>query len=144
MKRPYHAMILCTFSAKLHFSYRTFVVTTLFLPNLCFGRLSDVFILGPNIKCMAQKKEVELKASPLIVESWDTRTRTKNDRTRICSVTITPYPNFARGKRLYRDFKVGILGLEPRMTGPESVVLPLHHIPILLSQLVPLLRVQRY
>ncbi len=25
---------------------------------------------------------------------WDTRTRTKNDRTRICSVTITPYPNF--------------------------------------------------
>ncbi len=25
---------------------------------------------------------------------------------------------------------VGILGLEPRMTGPESVVLPLHHIPI--------------
>ena len=23
---------------------------------------------------------------------WDTRTRTKNDRTRICSVTITPYP----------------------------------------------------
>lgn len=25
--------------------------------------------------------------------------------------------------------KVGILGLEPRMTGPESVVLPLHHIP---------------
>ena len=25
--------------------------------------------------------------------SWGTRTRTKNDRTRICSVTITPYPN---------------------------------------------------
>ena len=25
---------------------------------------------------------------------------------------------------------VGILGLEPRMTGPESVVLPLHHIPL--------------
>lgn len=25
---------------------------------------------------------------------------------------------------------VGIPGLEPRMTGPESVVLPLHHIPI--------------
>ena len=32
---------------------------------------------------------------------------------------------------------VGILGLEPRMTGPESVVLPLHHIPILLSGLFP-------
>ena len=27
-------------------------------------------------------------------------------------------------------FYVGILGLEPRMTGPESVVLPLHHIPL--------------
>ena len=27
-------------------------------------------------------------------------------------------------------FFVGILGLEPRMTGPESVVLPLHHIPM--------------
>ena len=24
---------------------------------------------------------------------WDTRIRTRNDRTRICSVTITPYPN---------------------------------------------------
>ena len=31
---------------------------------------------------------------------------------------------------------VGILGLEPRMTGPESVVLPLHHIPILNLQLL--------
>ena len=29
---------------------------------------------------------------------------------------------------------VGILGLEPRMTGPESVVLPLHHIPILMCR----------
>ena len=29
----------------------------------------------------------------LIFVCWDTRTRTKNDRTRICSVTITPYPN---------------------------------------------------
>ena len=28
-------------------------------------------------------------------------------------------------------YVVGILGLEPRMTGPESVVLPLHHIPII-------------
>ena len=29
---------------------------------------------------------------------------------------------------------VGVLGLEPRMTGPESVVLPLHHTPIPLLQ----------
>ena len=28
---------------------------------------------------------------------------------------------------------VGIPGLEPGMTGPESVVLPLHHIPLLLQ-----------
>ena len=28
-------------------------------------------------------------------------------------------------------FYVGLLGLEPRMTGPESVVLPLHHSPML-------------
>ena len=27
-------------------------------------------------------------------------------------------------------FLVGVLGLEPRMTGPESVVLPLHHTPM--------------
>ena len=32
-----------------------------------------------------------LKAALLF--SWDTRIRTRNDRTRICSVTITPYPN---------------------------------------------------
>ena len=60
--------------------------------SLLLQHLSCNFEL--RVKCMAQKKEVELKASPLIVESWDTRTRTKNDRTRICSVTITPYPNF--------------------------------------------------
>ncbi len=44
---------------------------------------------------------------------------------------------------------VGVLGLEPRMTGPESVVLPLHHTPILSQQISfnPLkseLRMQRY
>ena len=35
------------------------------------------------------------------------------------------------GYTLFRTIPnyVGILGLEPRMTGPESVVLPLHHIP---------------
>ena len=32
-------------------------------------------------------------------------------------------------------FIVGVLGLEPRMTGPESVVLPLHHTPIWLQPL---------
>ena len=32
-------------------------------------------------------------------------------------------------------FFVGLLGLEPRKTGPESVVLPLHHSPIRLYSL---------
>ena len=36
--------------------------------------------------------------------------------------------------KMYLLSLVGILGLEPRMTGPESVVLPLHHIPICLSK----------
>ncbi len=38
---------------------------------------------------------------------------------------------------------VGILGLEPRMTGPESVVLPLHHIPKS-NTLIAYLRLQNY
>ena len=39
---------------------------------------------------------------------------------------------------------VGILGLEPRMTGPESVVLPLHHMPISAKEMfISQLRVQR-
>ena len=37
-----------------------------------------------------------------MLSSWDTRTRTRNDRTRICSVTITPYPNFAFKKNTWR------------------------------------------
>ena len=42
------------------------------------------------------------------------------------------------------DFSVGIPGLEPGKAGPESAVLPLHHIPICIEQL-PLahLRLQR-
>ena len=31
-------------------------------------------------------------------------------------------------------FFVGVLGFEPRMTGPESVVLPLHHTPIAIAR----------
>ena len=36
------------------------------------------------------KRHLETKMPRLC---WDTRIRTRNDRTRICSVTITPYPN---------------------------------------------------
>ena len=39
-----------------------------------------------------------LKDAPF---SWDTRIRTRNDRTRICSVTITPYPNVACNLNLF-------------------------------------------
>ena len=35
---------------------------------------------------------------------------------------------------LYRLFKVGLLGLEPRKTAPKTVVLPLHHRPICLMR----------
>ena len=31
---------------------------------------------------------------PALGKGWDTRTRTWKNRTRICCVTITPYPNF--------------------------------------------------
>ena len=39
---------------------------------------------------------VNTKKEPLFQEAlrWATRIRTWNDRTRICSVTITPWPNF--------------------------------------------------
>ena len=39
---------------------------------------------------LKQKKASFQKKDAL---GWDTRIRTRNDRTRICSVTITPYPN---------------------------------------------------
>mgnify|MGYP006968329272 FL=1 len=39
---------------------------------------------------LKQKKHLSKKKDAL---GWDTRIRTRNDRTRICSVTITPYPN---------------------------------------------------
>lgn len=41
--------------------------------------------------------------------------------------------------------EVGLLGFEPRKTGPESVVLPLHHSPkSLVKTDVLILTVQRY
>ena len=41
--------------------------------------------------------------------------------------------------KLYNSFLAGLPGFEPRMTGPESVVLPLHHSPMSFC-----LTVQRY
>ena len=42
---------------------------------------------------------------------WDTRTRTKNDRTRICSVTITPYPIVVTTIILIASAKVAIFSV---------------------------------
>ena len=40
-------------------------------------------------------------------------------------------------EKINLDFEaVGIPGLEPGMTGPESVVLPLHHIPLFLATVI--------
>ncbi len=43
---------------------------------------------------------------------------------------------FAKKNELLQIAKalVGLPGLEPEMTGPESVVLPLHHSPILITK----------
>ena len=48
-----------------------------------------------------------------------------------------------RKKPVFKE--VGLLGFEPRKTGPESVVLPLHHSPKSLAKTdVLILTVQRY
>ena len=45
------------------------------------------------------------------------------------------------GQPLY----VGVPGFEPGMTGPESVVLPLHHTPMSFAErFISVLRLQRY
>ena len=50
-----------------------------------------LFTLSLLQRCIGKIK-AHLRDEDALV-GWDTRTRTKNDRTRICSVTITPYPN---------------------------------------------------
>ena len=49
------------------------------------------------------------------------------------TTTLAPPKAKPNKKREQHDvvlFLVGLPGFEPRMTGPESVVLPLHHSPI--------------
>ena len=48
-----------------------------------------------------------------------------------CKSVYLLYWQIKNAPRKEMRWLVGILGLEPRMTGPESVVLPLHHIPML-------------
>ena len=50
---------------------------------------------------LKNNQHVEKEKTPNVIRhsaslflGWDTRTRTRKGRTRICSVTITPYPNF--------------------------------------------------
>ncbi len=53
-------------------------------------------------------------------------------KTSLSSHIFTKYGDKKRCRGLFFELatsSVGVLGLEPRMTGPESVVLPLHHTP---------------
>ena len=43
-----------------------------------------------------------------------------------------------------RGFFVGLLGLEPRKTAPKTVVLPLHHRPVLLNASANLIQILFY
>ena len=47
---------------------------------------------SPKIRWLKKKKAID-PWNRLLDICWGTRTRTRKGRTRICSVTITPYPN---------------------------------------------------
>ena len=47
---------------------------------------------NPKIRWLKKKKAID-PWNRLLDICWGTRTRTRKGRTRICSVTITPYPN---------------------------------------------------
>lgn len=63
---------------------------------------------------------------------YPTWIRTKTSRIRICGTTVILSGSVVRQKKLknIQPF-VGLLGFEPRQTESKSVVLPLHHNPIL-------------
>ena len=68
---------------------------------------SNTFNGGTKLACSPlgiKKSAFYDKKTPF--SSWDTRTRTKNDRTRICSVTITPYPKIKYGHCLFAFAKL--------------------------------------
>ena len=58
--------------------------------------------------CGADTKKAKLMC---LAFGWDTRTRTRNDRTRICSVTITPYPIVVTTIILIASAKVAIFSV---------------------------------
>ena len=72
----------------------------------------------------------------LAVASWATCTMLaleQSSPTRhahlVCYTPLHPHRHKKNDPRM-RVVLVGLPGFEPRMTGPESVVLPLHHSPI--------------
>ena len=55
---------------------------------------------------LRESKKSAFYGKKTLLSGWDTRTRTKNDRTRICSVTITPYPKIKYGHCLFAFAKL--------------------------------------
>ena len=76
------------------FPFSWFLCSYMYLLFLLFSLISKLFsLLCPIVVREGDKtKKSKLKIQLGLRSSWDTRTRTRNDRTRICSVTITPYP----------------------------------------------------
>ncbi len=56
-----------------------------------FCQLQESSSVARDLSGTNKKSGATFISAPL--GSWATRTRTMNDRTRICSVTITPLPN---------------------------------------------------
>ena len=64
------------------------------LKNILWAIVSWIYTNRTSVAAVLayeNEKGVNMKLTPCCC--WDTRIRTRNDRTRICSVTITPYPN---------------------------------------------------
>ena len=60
------------------------------IPRLCRVGLTFQTFASEHIKKTALRSESQ--RSQTLCSCWGTRTRTRKGRTRICSVTITPYP----------------------------------------------------
>ena len=60
------------------------------IPRLCRVGLTFQTFASEHIKKTALRRESQ--RSQTFCSCWGTRTRTRKGRTRICSVTITPYP----------------------------------------------------
>ena len=107
------------------------------------AKLQSIIIGGEGAPSPSYFNEKRLSSSgekPL--DCWDTRTRTKNDRTRICSVTITPYPNQMKIKLFSWDTRTRTKNDRTRIC--SVTITPYPNLFIRTLQLVFLLRVQSY